>query len=175
MEIYDKIYYEKNKERIKSRTKTNCGGKGIQGTRLKAKQLCRKLANYTCQICGGEGLDAHHLIPVEQGGSDEQSNLICVCRSCHQKIHHNTLVFKNGEWQYITAPSKYIRSEEFIPRRDYRKEIDKLRKYYHDYNHPEHVNLEIWHTLCQLSRNFNYLTLEEIERVLTKYRNIENY
>lgn len=166
----NKEYYQLNKEKIKARTKINSGSVGVQPYRARAKKLCRQLANYTCQICGGEGIDAHHLIPVEQGGSDEQDNLICVCRSCHQKIHHNTLVFEDGEWKYLPLPSRYKRKEDFIERRDYRREIAELKKYFHDFDHPEHIDLEMVHTLNALQRDFKTLSLDEIEKVLQHCR-----
>ena len=165
---YDKNYYQLNKEKIKVRTKINCGGKGVQGDRVKAKKLCRQLANYTCQICGNEGLDAHHLIPVEKGGSDDQSNLICVCRSCHQKIHHGTLKLIDGEWVYLVVPSKYVRNDEFVERRDYRKELNESLKYFHSIHY-----MKIVHLIWNLKRNFNSLTLEQIEEQIMKIRQLK--
>ena len=32
-------------------------------------------------------LDIHHIVPVSQGGGDEPSNLITLCRECHKKRH----------------------------------------------------------------------------------------
>jgi hypothetical protein len=60
-------------------------------------QLARKQKKrdcWTCQICGAEGgpygpanLHAHHIQPKSRGGSDESSNLITLCKSCHEDIH----------------------------------------------------------------------------------------
>jgi 5-methylcytosine-specific restriction endonuclease McrA len=45
--------------------------------------------NYQCQMCGAvvHGKRAHvdHIVPKSQGGSDEVSNLRCLCVSCHSK------------------------------------------------------------------------------------------
>ena len=40
-----------------------------------------------CQQCGTNRklLDAHHIIPPEQGGTDALDNLITLCRECHAK------------------------------------------------------------------------------------------
>lgn len=53
-----------------------------------------KRDNYTCQRCGAKGgphgnveIHAHHRIPISQGGGHELSNLVSVCRSCHEDIH----------------------------------------------------------------------------------------
>ena len=47
--------------------------------------------NYTCQCCKGKHkdskLEVHHIIFRSQGGSDEESNLITLCHTCHQNLH----------------------------------------------------------------------------------------
>jgi excisionase family DNA binding protein len=41
-----------------------------------------------CVICGSTNLvAAHHIIPIEQGGRDEEDNLIALCRGCHCSLH----------------------------------------------------------------------------------------
>ena len=37
--------------------------------------------------CGRFGTDAHHRVFRSQGGNDEESNLIWLCRPCHDGIH----------------------------------------------------------------------------------------
>lgn len=47
-------------------------------------------AGYKCSVCGAENvtLQAHHVIPIGQpGSSNEFKNLVCVCESCHRKLH----------------------------------------------------------------------------------------
>ncbi len=46
-----------------------------------------------CEKCLEEGrvqlmAEVHHIVPVSCGGTHEQSNLMSLCRSCHNKIHH---------------------------------------------------------------------------------------
>lgn len=47
--------------------------------------------NYTCQCCKGKHkdskLEVHHIIFRSQGGSDEESNLITLCHTCHKNLH----------------------------------------------------------------------------------------
>lgn len=47
--------------------------------------------NYTCQCCKGKHkdnkLEVHHIIFRSQGGSDEASNLITLCHTCHKALH----------------------------------------------------------------------------------------
>ena len=89
-QAYNKKYYEENKEHIKMKTKTNAGsGNGEQVNRLKAKKKCKELAHNECELCYARDtkLDVHHIVPIEKGGTDDQDNLICLCRHCHQTIH----------------------------------------------------------------------------------------
>ena len=47
--------------------------------------------NYTCQCCEGKHkdskLEVHHIVFRSQGGSDEESNLITLCHTCHKDLH----------------------------------------------------------------------------------------
>ena len=89
-QAYNKKYYEENKEHIKMKTKTNAGsGNGEQVNRIKAKRKCKELAYNECELCCARDtkLDVHHVIPVEEGGTDDQDNLVCLCRHCHKVIH----------------------------------------------------------------------------------------
>ena len=56
-----------------------------------AQRLCKKLANNICQICGASNkiMYGHHVIHyvvASKLGAD-QRNLICLCKSCHNKAH----------------------------------------------------------------------------------------
>ena len=54
--------------------------------------------NHTCQICKGKHkdskLEVHHIIFRSQNGSDDESNLITLCKTCHDKLHKD---FKEGK------------------------------------------------------------------------------
>lgn len=51
--------------------------------------------NYTCQCCKGKRkdskLEVHHIIFRSQGGSDEESNLITLCHTCHKALHNGKI------------------------------------------------------------------------------------
>lgn len=51
--------------------------------------------NYTCQYCKGKHkdskLEVHHIIFRSQGGSDEESNLITLCHTCHKNLHRGKI------------------------------------------------------------------------------------
>lgn len=45
-----------------------------------------------CELCLKEGRyvaveEVHHIVPLAEGGSNDESNLMSLCRSCHEKIH----------------------------------------------------------------------------------------
>ena len=50
------------------------------------------LAHPLCERCLKQGRmtpvdEVHHIIPVSQGGTNDESNLMSLCKSCHNKIH----------------------------------------------------------------------------------------
>ena len=102
-QAYNKKYYEANKEHIKMKTKINAGSaNGEQVNRLKAKKKCKELADNMCEICySKDKLDVHHVIPVEEGGTDDQDNLICLCRHCHKVIHAGNRYYNNMLRDYL--------------------------------------------------------------------------
>jgi len=52
------------------------------------KDIILKLDDYRCVHCGSADIDnPHHIIFRSQGGSDEPSNRITLCRICHKKVH----------------------------------------------------------------------------------------
>jgi len=45
-----------------------------------------------CERCLAEGRitpveEVHHILPVNRGGTNDDGNLMSLCRSCHNKIH----------------------------------------------------------------------------------------
>lgn len=64
-----------------------------------AKARARKAADYTCVACGVHETerdrthDAHHIVPILSGGTNAQSNLLVVCRSCHGRVEAFTRRF----------------------------------------------------------------------------------
>src|SRR5579884_1007018 len=54
--------------------------------------------NYTCQHCGGKSkevrLEVHHVVFRSQNGSDDESNLLTLCKACHDGLHTGTVILK---------------------------------------------------------------------------------
>ena len=65
--------------------------KGINYGFSNTKSYVLDRDNYICQYCKGKTIDSklevHHIIFRRNGGSDEESNLICLCKICHDKLH----------------------------------------------------------------------------------------
>ena len=46
-----------------------------------------------CEKCFEQGIivpveEVHHKVRISQGGTHDRSNLMSLCKSCHNKIHH---------------------------------------------------------------------------------------
>ena len=56
-----------------------------------AKAMVLNRDDYICQYCKGKHkdskLEVHHIIFKSQGGSDDESNLITLCHTCHKALH----------------------------------------------------------------------------------------
>ena len=61
--------------------------------------------------CGKTGkIDAHHVIPRSQGGSDDESNIVYICHSCHMKHHgeeHLHFELRDGKWVVLNPSGRY--------------------------------------------------------------------
>jgi hypothetical protein len=65
----------------------------------KISEECKKLADYRCMLCNKGGtLDAHHRT-YERLGSELMTDIICLCRDCHNK-HHGKTQIKTSEMTY---------------------------------------------------------------------------
>lgn len=77
-------YYNKNVRAPDVRKKYGCHWKRVRDRYVKTHPLC--------EMCLKEGKltpveEVHHIIPVNRGGTNDESNLMSLCRSCHNKIH----------------------------------------------------------------------------------------
>lgn len=77
--------------------------------------------NYTCQCCKGKHkdskLEVHHIIFRSQGGSNEASNLITLCHTCHKALHNGKISLNlkgkmKGNLKYATQMNS-IRKQLF--------------------------------------------------------------
>lgn len=77
--------------------------------------------DYTCQYCKGKRkdskLEVHHIVFRSQRGSDEESNLITLCHTCHKALHSGKIKLKlngkaKGNLKYATQMNS-IRKQLF--------------------------------------------------------------
>ena len=85
--------------------------KGINYGFENTKAMVLNRDNYTCQCCKGKHkdskLEVHHIVFRSQGGSDEESNLITLCHTCHKDLHSGKITpnfkgKKKGTLKYAT-------------------------------------------------------------------------
>lgn len=59
------------------------------------KEMVLNRDNYTCQYCKGKHkdskLEVHHIIYRSNHGSDDESNLITLCQTCHKLLHNGEI------------------------------------------------------------------------------------
>jgi group II intron reverse transcriptase/maturase len=89
----DNPYLEAHEVLIQEETETpfldtrigNVGLKGLEWLERRREVIARD--NGRCVRCGANNilLDAHHIIPRKDGGTDELDNLITLCQKCHAK------------------------------------------------------------------------------------------
>ena len=68
--------------------------------------------NYTCQCCGKKNcrLEVHHIKFRSNGGTDDEENLITLCKECHDGVHAGTITLnkkpkKSKNLKYATHMS----------------------------------------------------------------------
>lgn len=61
---------------------------------MKADAIVAKKSRYNkakvlseCEICGKPAVDTHHIVPQSEGTDNSLSNLMSLCKSCHQEAH----------------------------------------------------------------------------------------
>lgn len=60
------------------------------------REKCFERDEYVCRLCGSsENLQAHHL-SYERLGMNELSDLVTLCRKCHQAVHKHTIIKEFG-------------------------------------------------------------------------------
>lgn len=95
--------------------------KGINYGFENTKAMVLNRDNYICQCCKGRHkdskLEAHHIVFRSQGGSNEESNLITLCHTCHKDLHSGKINPKlsgkvKGNLKYATQMNS-IRKQLF--------------------------------------------------------------
>lgn len=57
---------------------------------------------HRCRACGKAGrLEAHHMVQLARGGTNDIGNLRTLCRGCHILTHKRKLSPEESEWQTL--------------------------------------------------------------------------
>lgn len=67
----DKTKWWDIRKRVFERDKGKCQSRGMGG------------------VCGAPANEVHHIIPLTRGGANSVSNLISLCKTCHDHRHHH--------------------------------------------------------------------------------------
>ena len=94
----------------------------------------KKEIGIQCCNCGSkEELEYHHVVPISLGGRDTNSNIVCLCYRCHQKIHYgeskhglHSSVIKMGLEVARKKGKKLGRPATGVPK-EFIKEYNKLQ------------------------------------------------
>lgn len=54
-----------------------------------------------CEICNNTAIEVHHILAKSQGGKDEISNLMALCRNCHDHAHSDKVIYERSYFQKI--------------------------------------------------------------------------
>ena len=85
--------------------------KGINYGFANTKAYVLDRDDYICQNCKGKSKDSrlhvHHIVFKRNNGSDEQENLITLCKTCHDKLHDGEFTLKQngkrkGQLKHVT-------------------------------------------------------------------------
>jgi hypothetical protein len=74
--------------------------KGINYGYANTKAYVLARDGYTCQHCQGKSrdrrLEVHHLVFRSEHGSDEEANLLTLCKTCHDGLHDGAVTLKQA-------------------------------------------------------------------------------
>jgi len=73
--------------------------KGINYGFANTKAYVLTRDDYSCQHCKGKSkekrLEVHHLVFRSEQGSDDEANLLTLCKTCHNALHAGTITLKH--------------------------------------------------------------------------------
>lgn len=119
IEIASKILNNTQFSRKMTFVKKDVTGNKMQLTGTKKSRYNSKVIVHRCEVCGAEGkedggtdLETHHIVPQAADSSliTERSNLVVLCKECHNNVHSNKLLIKG--W-ISTSEGRKLDSQHF--------------------------------------------------------------
>ena len=71
--------------------------RGKRGNNFAIRHKLIENRNGACEVCGFDCefcLQAHHIVPISQGGTNDLSNLALLCANCHAAVEK----MKTAQW-----------------------------------------------------------------------------
>lgn len=87
----DIIDYKVKHSNYKKAKKKMSKGTFRHGVQAELREYIKNRDDFTCRLCFNQleqkGLQVHHIVPVSNGGDDENTNLVLLCYDCHTNLH----------------------------------------------------------------------------------------
>lgn len=127
---------------------------------------------FRCQLCGRHGdmrgvtLHAHHLYPLEYGGSNDPENLITVCNFCHYEHNlHDGVIGSVKTYQNPVEEAKQIlKAAGWNIRNQDTKGARKLLSEFRDIGLPSPTTIQIHANLMEQVNQFEPRSFSDIMR-----------
>lgn len=119
---YDKNYYQEHREELSKRGIRNMkGANGNWHQTAQNKKFIRDLF-VLCERCFSQDkMEVHHVIPIGmKGSSDSVTNMVLLCKSCHQTLHGMLHSCRYEDYAEEIKKIMFNRSPE---------EIEKVKRY----------------------------------------------
>ncbi len=79
------------------------------------KQACKVRDGFRCRVCKSEeNLQAHHIKPRIEGGTDRLSNLMTLCCDCHEKHHNLGLKLPKQKTSFYTSAAHVQQGKNYL-------------------------------------------------------------
>ena len=79
------------------------------------KQACKVRDGFKCRVCkSSENLQVHHIKGRIKGGSDRLSNLMTLCKDCHDKYHTEGLKLPKQKTSFYIAAAHVQQGKNYL-------------------------------------------------------------
>ena len=83
-------------------------------TKASFRKKLKKELGTTCVNCGNsENIEYHHIVPLINGGTNNISNIVPLCKECHYKAHDKE--YKHGNKKGNKGRKRKVTYEEALP------------------------------------------------------------
>jgi len=81
------------------------------------KQACLVRDKFKCRVCKAQSnLQCHHVKPRSKGGTDKLSNLMTLCKDCHDRHHKEGLKLPRQKVLSMSQQPMFSREKLFTER-----------------------------------------------------------